>query len=137
MAGERGVPVQALALSVDDLSAAPASATLTPHESRRSKGLALIVVVPLFAVAWWFASRGLSGLAGSLLGPTGAFHVVRAALRVGLGVALAWVPIGIALDMLTPRLELSLSPAVARFGEPARIEWHLAQGWCYEPAFLG
>jgi len=125
VAGERGVPVQTLALSVDDLSAAPASATLTPHESRRSKGLALIVIVPLFATVWWLASRSLSGLAGSLLGPTTAFYVVQAALRVGLGVALARVPIRIALDMLTPRLALSLSPAVARFGEPARIEWRL------------
>jgi hypothetical protein len=126
--GRAGVPDAqgvAVALSVEELSAAPVSATLAPRESRRSKWVALMMLVPLYAFVWWFSTRGLSGVAGSMLGPTVTYYFIQAVLRVGLGVALAWPPMQIALNIASPYVELTLSPAVVRYGEPARIEWRL------------
>ena len=124
-AGERGVPVATMALSTDDLNLAQASATLTPLESRRVKWLVLILVAVLFAVVWSIVSRIVGEVAAALVAPTDASHVAQTVVRAGFGVALAWTPMRMALQMLNPNVELSVSPAVARFGEPARLEWRL------------
>ncbi len=97
---------------------------LTPLESRRAKWVALVMVMALSAGVWWVLSRGVRDLAAEIAGPTGASHLVQA-LRVGFGLLLAWLPLRIALDIRSPYVALSLSPAVARCGAPARIEWRL------------
>jgi hypothetical protein len=121
VAGERGVPVDTMALSAGD----HASAKLTLVESRRVKWLALILVAVLFAVVWSIVSRIVGEVAAALVAPTDASNVAQTAVRAGLGVALAWTPMRMALRMLNPYLELSVSPAVARFGETVRLEWRL------------
>jgi hypothetical protein len=119
------LPKSVKALSVDAPIVAAASAKLAPFESHRTKWLVVALLVAMNAVIWWILSRIVRDVAAAIAGATDASHVVQTALRIGLGVALAWLPVRIALRLLNPTVELTLSPAVARFGEPARLEWRL------------
>jgi hypothetical protein len=125
-AGSAPGQFSSLAVSGDGALAAPGpvapSVFLPRHGSRWS---APALSAALHAGLWWFVSGRLDRLLSAHWKPAGLPPSAHAAVYIVLGFLLAWRPIRMFLELFNPELELRLSPAVARPGQAARLEWRV------------